>query len=103
MIENHEQLIHSQQQLARLRTMENRVVNHPDRDPRLKKSELAGIRSMIAQIEQEIRAYSLFRLQSSINELEEQAQTTNLERLPELVSQKVRALREAADALQPVM
>lgn len=103
MIENHEQLIHSQQQLARLRTMENRVVNHPDRDPRLKKSELAGIRSMITQIEQEIRAYNLSRLQSSINELEEQAKQIKLDQLPELVSQKVRIMREAATALQPVM
>jgi hypothetical protein len=103
MIENEEQLVHSQQQLARLRVMEERVVNNPDRHPRLKKSELAGIRSMIAQIEREIRLYNLSRLQSSINELEEQAQKSSIEQLPELLSQKIRTMRELTDALQPVI
>jgi hypothetical protein len=83
--------------------MEERVVNHPDRDPRLKKSELAGIRGMIAQIEREIRVYNLSRLQNSLNELEEQAHHLSVEQLPELLSQKIRAMREVANALQPVM
>jgi len=103
MIETYEGLILSQEQLAKLRAWEKDLVNDLDQHPRGKESKLAGIRGMIAQIEQEIRAYNLSRLQSSINELEEQAQKINLEQLPELVSQKVRALREAADALQPVM
>jgi hypothetical protein len=103
MIENQEQLSHSQQQLARLRLMEDRVVNHPNRDPRLKKSELAGIRSMISQIEREIRVYNLSRLQNWINDLEEQAQQLNVEELPVLLSQKIRTIREVANAMQPVI
>ncbi|MCI0693465.1 hypothetical protein L0337_15845 [candidate division KSB1 bacterium] len=43
------------------------------------------------------------RLQSTINELEEQAQKLKAEELPALLSQKIRAIREAAEAMQPVM
>jgi hypothetical protein len=103
MIENQEQLVHSQQQLVRLRAMEERVVNNPDRHPRLKKSELAGIRGMITQIEREIRIYNLSRLQNSVNELEEQAQKLNVAELPALLSQKIRIIREATAAMQPVI
>lgn len=103
MIENQEQLAHSQKQLAKLRVMEERVVNNPDRHARLKESELAGVRSMIAQIEREIRIYNFSRLQDSINELEEQAKILIAEELPASLSQKIRAVREVADALQPLI
>jgi len=103
MIENQEQLVHSQQQLVRLRGMEERVIGNFNRHPRLKKSELAGIRSMITQIEREIRIYNLSRLQSSVNELEEQAQNLSVAELPALLSQKIRVIREATAAMQPVI
>lgn len=103
MIEDQEGLTVSYGQLDKLRVWEKEIVNDLNLNPRGKKSELAGIRRMIAQIEQEIRAYNLSRLQSSITELEEQAKQIQLDRLPELVSQKVRAMREAAEALQPVV
>ncbi len=103
MIETHEGLILSREQLAKLRAWEDELVNDPAQHPRGKELKLAGVRRMIAQIEQEIRAYNLSRLQSSINELEEEAKQIKLDQLPELVSQKIRVMREAADALQPVV
>jgi hypothetical protein len=103
MIENQEQLVHSHKQLAKLRAMEERVINNPDRHPRLKKSELAGIRSTIAQIEREIRVYNLSRLQNTIVELEKQVQQTNAEQLPALISRTIPVMRELANALQPVI
>lgn len=103
MIENREGLILSQGQLAKLRDWEEKVVNDLNQHPRLKKSELAGIRSMIAQIEREIRVYNLSRLQRSIDELEEQAQKLKAEQLPALLSQKINDIRELTEAIQPVI
>jgi hypothetical protein len=70
MIETQEGLVVSQQQLARLRAMEERAVNDPNLHPRLKESKLAGIRGMITQIEEEIRVYRMSHLPNSINEKE---------------------------------
>jgi hypothetical protein len=68
MIETQEGLVVSQQQLVRLRAMEERAVNDTNLHPRLKESQLAGIRSMIAQIEEEIQVYKMARLPNSISE-----------------------------------
>jgi hypothetical protein len=103
MIETQEGLAVSLEQLTKLRAWEKEIVNDLNQHPRLKKSELAGIRRMIAQIEREVQSYNLSRLQSTINELEEQAQKLKAEELPTLLSQKIRAIREAAAAMQPVM
>jgi N-methylhydantoinase B/oxoprolinase/acetone carboxylase alpha subunit len=103
MIETQEGLTVSLEQLVKLRAWEKELVNDLNQNPRLKKSELAGIRRMIAQIEREIQSYNLTRLQNTINELEEQARKLKAEELPALLSQKLRAIREAANAMQPVM
>jgi hypothetical protein len=63
---------------------------------------LAGIRSMIAQIEREIRIYNLSRLQSSILDLEEQVQKLDTQ-FSTFLTQKIRTIREVADALHPVI
>jgi len=103
MIENQEGLVVSQEQLAKLRAWEKEIVNELNLHPRLKKSELAGIRRMIAQIEREIRVYNLARLQDSIDELEGQAQKLTMEELPVSLSQNIRTIRELTAALEPVM
>jgi len=103
MIETQEGLILSQEQLAKLRDWEEKIANDLNQHPRLKKSELAGIRSMMAEIEREIRVYNFSRLQSSIHELEEQVQKLDAEQLPLALSQKIHFIRETADAMQPVI
>jgi uncharacterized protein YpuA (DUF1002 family) len=103
MIETREGLLVSQEQLSKLRAMEERVINNQNRDPRLKKSELAGIRSMIAQIEREIRVYNFARLQDSINELDQQVKKLNSEELPTWLFQSIRTMKEMAEAVQPVI
>jgi hypothetical protein len=70
MIETEEGLLLSQEQLARLRAMEERAVNNPNLHSRLKESQLAGIRSLIAQIEAEIQAYGMSHLPNSSSEKE---------------------------------
>lgn len=103
MIETQEGLLLSHEQLAKLRTWEKEIINDSGQPSRIKTSKLAGIRSMIAQIEREIQSYNLSRLQSTIDELEDQAQKLKAEELPALLSQKIRAIREAAEAMQPAM
>jgi hypothetical protein len=103
MIETQESLVASLEQLAKLRAWEKKAIDDLNQHPRMKKSELAGIRRLITQIEREIQSYNLSRLQSTINELEEQAQKLKAEELPALLSQKIRDIREAAAAMQPVM
>ena len=103
MIENEVQLINSQERLDELREWEEETINKPNLDSRLKKSELAGIRSMITQIEREIRVYHLSRVQNAINNLEEQAQRASPEQLPALLYQTISLMRDLANAMQPVV
>jgi len=103
MIENQEGLVVSQEQLAMLRSWEDRIGNDLKLDPRLKESKLAGIRGTRAEIEREIRVYNMTRLQNTLEELEERAQKISVEQLPALLSQTIRAIRELTNALQPVM
>lgn len=103
MIETQEGLAVSLEQLVKLRAWEKKAIDDLNQHPRMKKSELAGIRRMIVQIEREVQSYNLSRLQSTINELEEQAQKLKAEELSALLSQKIRAIREAAEAMQPVI
>jgi hypothetical protein len=103
MIENQEDLVLSQEQLAKLRTWEEEIVNDLNLHPRLKKSELAGIRSMIAQIEREIRVYNLARLRETVKELQVRSSTTSPEKVPELFAQMLGAIEEFTVALQPII
>jgi hypothetical protein len=102
MIENQEQLLFSRERLDELKKWEERAVNDLNLDPRLKQSKLAGIRSMMAQIERDIRAFHLSRLQNTLDELEEKAQKTSVEQLPALLSQTIHAIRELTNTMQPV-
>jgi len=102
MIENQEQFLLSSEQLEKLKSSEERVVNDLILDPRLRESKLAGIRSMITQIEREIRAYNMSRVQNAIDHLEAQAQTARPEQLPALLSQTISVMRDLANAMQPV-
>lgn len=103
MIETQEGLILSLEQLSKLRAWEKKIVDDLNQHPRLKKSELAGIRSMIAQIEKEIRLYNLACLQKTLQELQLRSRTTPPEKLPELFAQTLGAIEEFTVTLQPVI
>ncbi len=103
MIENQEQLLFSQDRLEKLKSWEKRTVDHLALEPRLKESKLAGIRSMMAQIEQQIRVYNMSRLQNTLDQLEEKAQQTSIEQMPALLSQTIRAIRELTKTIQPIV
>ncbi len=103
MIETQEQLLFLQDRLEKLKSWEKRAVDDLALDPRLKESKLAGIRSMMAQIEQQIRAYNMSRLQNTLAELEEKAQQTSIEQMPALLSQTIRAIRELCKTMQPIV
>lgn len=60
MLETQEGLTVSLEQLAKLRAWEKEIINDLNQHPRLKKSELAGIRRMIVQIEREIQSYNKY-------------------------------------------
>lgn len=60
MIETQESLTVSLEQLANLRAWEKEIISDLNQHPRMKKSELAGIRRMIAQIEREIQGYNKY-------------------------------------------
>ena len=62
MIGNQTQLLFSEEQLEKVRSWEEEIANDSSLDSRLKESKLAGIRSMIEQIEQKIRAYNLVKI-----------------------------------------
>lgn len=99
MIENQTQLLFSQEQLEKVRSWEEEVTNDFNLDSRLKESRLAGIRSMIGQIELEIRAYNLVQVKNAIRELEEQAQKTDVEQLPDLLHRTIRVMRDLTNVM----
>lgn len=103
MIENREQLFLSQRQLKKLRSMEERTANDLKEDFRLRESKLAGICSMIAQLEKEIRMYHLTRFQESLKELQVRSKKTSPEELPELFAQMIGAMEEFTTAIQPII
>lgn len=101
MIENKTQLLFSEEQLEKVRSREKEIANDSSLDSRLKESKLAGIRSMIGQIEQEIRAYNLVQVKNAISELEEQVQGTDVEQMPELLRRTIRVMRDLTNATPP--
>ncbi len=103
MIETQEGLLVSQEQLAKLRAWEEEIVNDLNQQPRIKESKLAGIRSMIAQIEREIRLYNLARFRETLQELQLRSRTTPPEKLPELFAQTLGAMEEFTVSLQPIV
>jgi hypothetical protein len=103
MITTSEQFDFSIQQLDKLRQRAQIVEADPSKDILLKEMELAGVRGMIAQMEKEVRAYNLSRLQETLKELQARSQSTPPERIPELFGQMLGAMNEFTTAMQPVI
>lgn len=103
MIENLEHLDFSMQQLDKLRQRAQKIEADQSKDILFKEMELSGVRSMIAQIEKDIRIYNFTRLRETLKELQIQSRTTPPEQLPELFSQMLSAMEEFTATMQPVI
>jgi hypothetical protein len=103
MITTTEQLDFSIRQINSLRQRAETVEADSEKDILFKEMELAGVRGMIAQMEKEVRAYNLSRLQEILKELQARSQSTPPERLPELFGQMLGAMNEFTTAIQPVI
>ncbi len=68
MIQNIDELEVCRCRLVKLQNQIEQIVTHPQKSRRTKDMELAGVRGMIEQLQQEIQSYKLTRLQQSKKE-----------------------------------
>jgi hypothetical protein len=70
MIQGAEELAIAQERLRELQARIEQIVSDPHKSRRAKEMELAGVRSMMMQIEREIREYNLSEIQRTIQSLQ---------------------------------
>lgn len=102
MIRNAEEFSIARERLQELEGRVEQIVSNRQKSRRAKEMELAGVRSMIMQIQREIREYQLSRIQQSIHaiqgELESEETAVNL---PAVVFKTLSVLEDIAQVLEP--
>lgn len=74
MIQNVNELEVCKRRLLSLQTRIEQIVTHPQKSRRAKEIELAGVRGMIDQLQQEIQSFELSQIQQSIHTLKVELQ-----------------------------
>jgi hypothetical protein len=103
MIHDTDELGICQRRLLGLQTRVEQIVTHPQKSRRIKEMELAGVRGMIEQLEQEIQAYEFARIQHSIHILRDELRDTEVARLPFMIQKTLDVLEEMTRVLQPAL
>jgi hypothetical protein len=91
---------------CRLKKLQNRIeqiVIHPQKSRRAKEMELAGVRGMIEQLQQEIQSYELAQIQQSIHTLKDELQGIDSADLSKLVQKTLDVLEKMTNVLQPTL
>jgi hypothetical protein len=101
MITDQEGLLAASDRLAELRGMLQKISSDSKLNARQRSTELAGVRGLIQEIEQEVRQYHLAQLQERLGQLHARAATTSPTEMPELVSQLIATMQEFTQVMQP--
>lgn len=102
MIQNADELRICQRRLLDLQTRAEQIVTHPQKSRRVKEMELAGVRGMVEQLQQEIQAYELARIQQSIHTIRDELQGIEAAKLPAVIQKTLDVLEEVTHIMQPV-
>ena len=103
MIENSENLLAAQDRLRELQNLKMKIEADPNLNHRQRMSELAGLRSISAEIERDIRQYQLSDIENKLGELQIIAEKTSPAEMPKLVPQVITAMQELARAMRPAI
>ena len=101
MIQNIDELEVYRRRLVKLQNQIEKIVTHSQKSRRAKDMELAGVRGMIEQLQQEIQSYKLTKLQESIHTLKDELQESDsLANLPNMVQKTLGVIEEMVNILQ---
>lgn len=105
MIQDPEGLAIAQERLRELQARIEQIVADPNKSRRAKEMELAGVRSMMMQIEREIREYNLSQIQRAIHSLQGELESSkDTGDLLAVVSKTLNVLEEVTQILsQPTV
>lgn len=103
MIHNDEELSIARERLQDLERRVEQIVSDPDKSRRAKEMELAGVRGMIFQIEQETRAYQLSSIQQSIHAIQNELESGESTELSVVVSKTLKILEEMTNVIDSPM
>jgi hypothetical protein len=101
MIIDQQELLATRDRLAELRELQQKILSDTKLNPRQRSTELAGVRSLMQEIDRDLRSYHLTQLQERLRQLQVRAANTTPAEVPELVSQLVAAMQELTQAMQP--
>jgi len=99
MVQNREELAIAQERLRELQARMEQIVADPNKSRRVKEMELAGVRSMIAQIEQEIRLLTLEEIRETIHALQGELASNDTVNLLAVLSKTLDVLEEVTRIL----
>ena len=94
MIQNVNELGVCRRRLLSLQTRIEQIVTHPQKSRRAKEIELAGVRGMIDQIQQEIQSFELSQIQQSIHTLKAELQAVEPANLTLIVQKTLSVLEK---------
>ena len=94
MIQNVNELGVCKRRLLSLQTRIEQIVTHPQKSRRAKEIELAGVRGMIDQIQQEIQIFELSQIQQSIHILKAELQAVEPANLTLIVQKTLSVLEK---------
>ncbi|PKO20770.1 MAG: hypothetical protein CVU38_18330 [Chloroflexi bacterium HGW-Chloroflexi-1] len=103
MIHGTDELRVCQNRLSELEARAEQIVTHPQKSRRVKEMEMAGVRGMIAQLQQELQAYELAQIQHSIHTLRDELQGIEIAKLPFAIQKTLDVLEEVTHVLQPAV
>lgn len=101
MIQNSDERRVCQRRLLELRARAEQIVTHPHKSRRVKDMELAGVRGMVEQLQQEIQTYDFARIQQSIHTLKGELKDIEPAQLPTVMQKTLDVLEEVTFVLQP--
>jgi cob(I)alamin adenosyltransferase len=101
MIQNLNELEVCKRRLTKLQNRIEQIVIHPKKSRRAKEMELAGVRGMIEQLQQEIQSYELAQIQQSIHVLKDELWEIDSANLQKIVQKTLDVLEEMTNVLQP--
>lgn len=103
MIHDTDELGVCRRRFRELQSRAEQIVTHPQKSRRVKEIELAGVRSMIEQLQQEIQTYELVQIQHSIHALRDDLQNVDVAKLPSVIRKTLDVLEEVTRVLQPAL
>jgi len=101
MIQNVNELEVCKCRLLALQARIEQIVTHPQKSRRAKEMELAGVRGMIDQLQQEIQSFEFSQIQQSIHTLKAELQEVHPTNLTLIVQKTLSVLEKMTTVLLP--